>query len=192
MENKKDLIQEIENFTGNSIEYKGQITVSIFEDDRMISKNTYYNQGTNKLFTFLTNCLSGDFNTAMASRPCRLVLLKKGSSEDLATSTPTATNKDSNGKTYWGETYYAAPPVYYGKTPTITANKITYNFRVPFLVLQSGAIIKKMALVPENSSSVSDICAYYTLTDEIEVPTAGGNYTILVDWELSFSNKIQA
>jgi hypothetical protein len=39
---------------------------------------------------------------------------------------------------------------------------------------------------------VSDICAYYILGTEIEVPTAGGNYTILVDWELSFSNKIQA
>jgi hypothetical protein len=178
---EKEMIQQIADNANHCVEYKGQITVSIFEDDRLISKNTYNNKGTNKLFAFLTNCLSGDFNTARASRPCRLVLLKKGSEENLTTSTPLLTNKDSGNNPYWGEYYYVAPPVYYGKTPVITGNKITYSFRVPFLILQNGAIIKKMALVPENSSSVSDICAYYILGTEIEVPTAGGNYTILVD-----------
>jgi hypothetical protein len=27
------------------------------------------------------------------------------------------------------------------------------------------------------------------LNDSIQVPTSGGNFTILVDWELSFANK---
>jgi hypothetical protein len=71
--------------------------------------------------------------------------------------------------------------VYYSKTPTTVGGKITYNFRVPFLILENGVNIKKMALVPETSNNVSDISAYYVLNDSIQVPTSGGNFTILVD-----------
>lgn len=184
---EKELNEKLINNTHNCIEYKGKITVSVLENERVLSKNIYYNNGTNKLFAFLTNCLSGDFNTARANRPCRLVLLTTADEEAeyITDSKPT----DNNYSNYWSETYYAAPPVYYGKAPTTLGNKITYSFRVPFLQLQGGAKIKKMALVPELSSEVDDICAYYVLGSEIEVPTVGGNFTILVDWELSFNNK---
>lgn len=190
MENKDTaLLQEVASQTANPIEYRGQITVSIMDGDRLISKNKYTNSGTSKLFAFLTNCLSGDFNTARYNRPCRLLLLEGGSGEDLDTSNPADEDADSNGNAFWGEHYYVAPPVYYSKTPTALGNAVTFNFRVPFLLLNNGAIVKKMALVPELSSDISDICAFYILSDSIQVPTSGGNFTILVDWELSFSNK---
>ena len=177
-------LQTIET-TNNAIEYSGQITVSALDGDRVISKQTYYNNGTNKLFSFLSNCLSGDFNTARASRPCRLLLLKTDNTENTTNSKPT----DTNYSDFWDVNYYAAPPVYYSKTPAVVGGKITYNFRVPFLILENGVNIKKMALVPEASNNVDDISAYYILDDSIQVPTNGGNFTILVDWELSFANK---
>ena len=101
---EKELNQQtVENFSNNCIEYNGKITVKIFEDQRMLSNHTYYNNGTNKLFTFLINCLSGDFNTAKANRPCRLILLKSEEGEVLADSTPIETNTNSQGKNYWGD-----------------------------------------------------------------------------------------
>lgn len=185
--NKQELELQATETTNNAIEYSGQITVSTLDGDRVVSKQTYYNNGTNKLFSFLSNCLSGDFNTARATRPCRLLLLKTDENElsSITDSKPT----DNNYKDFWDVNYYAAPPVYYSKAPTTVGGKITYNFRVPFLILENGVNIKKMALVPETSNNVNDISAYYVLNDSIQVPTSGGNFTILVDWELSFANK---
>lgn len=185
--NKQELELQAVETTNNAIEYSGKITVSTLDGDRVISKQTYHNNGTNKLFSFLSNCLSGDFNTAKATRPCRLLLLKTDAAEidKISDSKPT----DSDYSDYWDAEYYAAPPVYYSKTPVAIGGTVTYNFRVPFLILENGVNIKKMALVPETSNGVEDISAYYVLNDSIQVPTSGGNFTILVDWELSFANK---
>jgi hypothetical protein len=89
--NKQELELQTMETTNNAIEYSGQITVSTLDGDRVVSKQTYYNNGTNKLFSFLSNCLSGDFNTARATRPCRLLLLKTDKDElsSITNSKPT-------------------------------------------------------------------------------------------------------
>jgi hypothetical protein len=68
-------------------------------------------------------------------------------------------------------------------------SSVTYHFRIPFLSLVSGSKIRKLLLLPAITSNyATDACAYYILDEAIEVPVAGGNFTIIIDWTLTFKN----
>lgn len=193
MESKYFYNQDFAQSTLDSIKYQGSIRVNILDGNRIISTKNYSNSGTTKLFSFLTACLKGDFETAADNRPCKLILLKSGADENFdpgegAVSAPTSAFE---GTDFWKEGCYLAPPVHHNKAIVGTATAVTYSFRVPFLILGTGAV-KKMALITENSTDYKDICAYYILNEPIEIPASGGNYTILVDWTLSFSNKTES
>ena len=59
------------------------------------------------------------------------------------------------------------------------------------LSLESGATVRKIGLYPNNISSLKeDLCAYYLLAKDkgVEVPTEGGNFTIIIDWKLTINN----
>lgn len=91
----------------------------------------------------------------------------------------------------------------------IVGKSITLHFRVPYIYLNSGASIAKMGLFPSTVSfpagtgiadpavEYGNMLAYYLLTDNnsaeptfdsIEVPEAGENFTVIVDWTLSIVN----
>lgn len=92
----------------------------------------------------------------------------------------------------------------------VTGKEVTLHFRVPYLYLKNNAKVCKMGLFPANirypnayglgdndTNEFGSMLAYYKLTsgsgttlawDEIEVPDAGGNFTIVVDWTLRIQN----
>lgn len=172
--------------------YTGVVTVSVYDNDRLIKSTTSNNAGMSTLFNFICNCLKGDFKSARESRPCKLILLKKDDNES-EDSTP-LTDKESN-KTYWSESYAVSAPTVYDTAAigTVDNNKcdITYHFRIPSLNLQTGAEIKKLLLLPVKYTTFSEACAYYVLENEIKLPEKSGNITIIIDWKLIFSNKTE-
>ena len=172
MENK---IKEVKESNSNAFSYAGDIHVKIVEDDRVYYDNYFHNHGTKKLFNFFVDALVGNYTVAKSSRPCKIILFKG--------------NND-------GETYTkVSNAVYYDSTalPGIgdDSGSVTYHFRIPFLALESGAVVKRIGLYPSSiSSEIDDLCAYYDFTDgnEIEIPTDGSNYTIIIEWKLTINN----
>ena len=179
--------------------YTGTVTVSSYLGDRLIQTQTKHNAGLPKLFSFIANCLEGAWTVAKDSRPCKLALLKSEDGEDFnkLNADGTANTNCSTPTTkpdYWSINYAVATPIMYDTAVVSTSNNltssITYHFRVPFLSLVGGSAIKKLMLLPAIASSYAqDACAYYVLNEPIEVPTASGNFTVIVDWTLTFTNQ---
>ena len=166
--------------------YTGKVTVSVYDNDRLIKTTTSHNKGMSTLFNFIGNCLKGDFKSARESRPCKLVLLKADESEK------TKTNPIEKPK-FWTEAYAISAPTVYDTAamaiPNGDSSKVTYHFRIPSLNLVAGATVKKLLLLPIKYTALTEACAYYCLDNEITLPQRSGNITIIVDWTLIFSNS---
>lgn len=92
----------------------------------------------------------------------------------------------------------------------IIGKSIKLHFRIPYIYLEGNTSIVKMGLFPstvsfpatrstiDTTTDFGNMLAYYVLTkeddkknivfDPIEVPEAGDNYTLIVDWTLSIAN----
>ena len=92
----------------------------------------------------------------------------------------------------------------------IIGKSITLHFRIPYIYLEGNTSVVKMGLFPsvvsfpatkstiDTTTDFGNMLAYYILTKEnddksidfapIEVPEAGDNYTLIVDWTLSIAN----
>ncbi len=191
---KKNKIEEYSSSSQN-FKYSGDITIKITDDDnRVYSETKYHNTGCLKLFNFFADCLIGNYNIAKSNRPCRVVLFKE---DDDHPTYRKVGGVDKFDITSMCEECRVSTRVYYDSTPepNITENdgcSVKYHFRLPFLTLANGAIVKKIGLYPNIISSYTkDLCAYFILPEgkEIPVPEAGGNYTIIIDWILIIENK---
>lgn len=204
----KDKLIEIKKANQNCAQYTGTVTVASYLGDRLIKKETYHNAGLNNLFKFIGNCLQGNWFEAKYTRPCKLVMLKADEkeiltdeelAEALKSSTSAKKSTPSNAETaeYWNSSYAVCNPIIYDTAANAEfsnnggnpSSSVTYHFRVPFLSLVSGSKIKKLMLLPSISTNYAqDACAYYVLKEPIEVPPAGGNFTVIIDWTLTFTN----
>lgn len=169
--------------------YSGAVTVSSYLGDRLISKQTKHNSGLPTLFAFIANCLEGTWTEAKANRPCKLALLKTALNEELTTSSPLT------AEAAWSSSQAVAKPIMHDSA-VISAgagsltSSVTYHFRIPFLSLVAGSKIQKLLLLPSNPTSYAkEACAYFVLDTPIQVPESGGNFTIIVDWTLTFVNQ---
>lgn len=192
-------VTEIKNNTSDCAQYTGTVTVSSYLGDRLIQQETHHNTGLIKLFRFIGNCLQGNFFEAKYNRPCKIVLLREGTGEDdLENSTPLNLNAlDAKERHFWSSEYAVCGPILYDSAAQVETDTrsnptsaVTYHFRIPFLKLVSGTKIKKLLLLPTITTDyVTDACAYFVLPEPIEVPRASGNFTVIIDWTLTFTNS---
>lgn len=177
-------------------QYTGTVTVATYLDERLLQKETHHNAGLLNLFKFISSCLQGNWSEAKSKKPSKLVLLKTAPNEVLTKGDPRQSTPSSEA-TNWGPNYAVCTPTMYtnavvSKISTIDgkpASAVTYHFSIPFLKLISGANIKKLLLLPSDVSNYAqEACAYYILDNEIQIPEAAGNFTIVVEWTLTFTN----
>ena len=189
----------IEIFKTNSdcARYTGTVTIASYLGDRLIQKESHHNKGLNTLFEFMSNCLQGNWYEAKYKRPCKLVMLQTADQELSPNDISSPSNSsaiDREGKHFWSSKYAVCNPTMYDTAATTTtdaeSSSVTYHFRVPFLSLVGGSKIKKLMLLPPQATNYqTEACAYYVLDTEIEVPVVGANFTVIVDWTLTFSNE---
>lgn len=203
-----DILLDITKTNSDCAQYTGTVTIASYLGDRLLQKETHHNAGLQTLFEFISSCLQGNWYEARDKRPCKLVLLKAPNEEqdrlttDLKAnapiggwSTPNNPNAvDNDGNHYWSAKYSVCSPVMYDTAAiaenTSESSSTTYHFRVPFLSLIGGSKIKKLMLVPSVTSDyAADACAYFVLNEEIPVPEAGANFTVIIDWTLTFTNN---
>ena len=188
MENK---IKEVKESNSNTFSYTGDIHIKVVEDDRIYYENYFHNHGTKKLFNFFVDALIGNYTVAKSSRPCKIILFKKTSSDVFQEDA----NEAKEVKFDWSREAKVSSAVYYDSTalPDVGNNfgSVTYHFRLPFLALEGGTTVKKIGLYPNIiSSEENDLCAYYIFPENegIEIPTDGSNYTIIIEWTLTINN----
>lgn len=170
----KNTIKNVKRSKSNALSYVGDIHVKIVEDDRIYYENYFHNHGTKKLFNFFIDALIGNYTVAKSSRPCKIILFKE--------------NDDGTFTKVSNAVYYDSTAIPGGDD---ASGSVTYHFRIPFLALESGTTVKRIGLYPNIiSNEEDDLCAYYDFTDgnEIEIPTDGNNYTIIIEWKLIINN----
>lgn len=184
---------------GEGLRYSGDVEITLMDGDRVVSKRKCHNTGCKKLFMFFANSLSGDWSAARTSRPCKIVLFKTGDDEALYDG-----DKKIFDSAYWTEEEKVSTVVLHDSAVTAAPIYVRtesgtvcigygakYHFRIPYLCLANRSIVTKMAIYPEVISSLKEDMSAYYIVDEgegIQVPDAGGNFTIIVDWTLNITN----
>ena len=169
--------------------YEGKVTLTLKSNDQIIKSQSYKNNGTVALFKFLGNCLTGRFIEAAKLLPNKILLLYNYSSDG-----PDAKNaKNVN---------YQSDVIGYAQAPSIVDDentesvKVTYNFEVPYNAVEGS--FNQIALYGDKTileDDYTNFSAYYFLTKnnaEFEVQdisTWSPTTILLIEWELSISNK---
>jgi hypothetical protein len=188
-----DNLIEITKTNSDCAQYTGTVTIASYLGERLVQKETHHNAGLKTLFEFLGSCLQGNWYEARDKRPCKLVMLKAAAEEQFSDSNKSIpTNKDTLD--YWSAKYAICSPIMYDTAATTSSNatstSVNYHFRVPFLSLVGGSKIKKLLLLPPIATDYpTEACAYFILDKEIDVPVAGSNFTVVIDWTLTFTNS---
>jgi hypothetical protein len=173
------------NDTSANLAYKGTITISLIQNNQVISKNIYHNNGRYPLFKALCSFLAGE----AAKPPTRIALFNKPSAvqvspssswEDLASSIASCTSfLFLNNKRL---------DVSDGKVSCI------YEVVIPYQVITATSI-HAMALFNSDSTTTDGAYAFYKFcngeTWNPLVVDKGAdylNYSIAIEWKLEFEN----
>jgi len=173
-------INELKTLNNQSVNYKGIVKVSIVNgQNKTISTNTYYNNGTNNLFNFIANCIAGNYINHEKYRPCKIALYKAAATDIKSE------NRVSNFIFQDG-----AAKVKNISTGLTSGCEVIYHFRIPFVQLTSSANVVSAALWPSIfSENNNEYSAAVNFNPEIVIPPkVSTNWTIIVDWTLQISN----
>ena len=62
------------NQSNQKIGYSGTVKIKVVKDKKVISKSVGHNQGSKKLFKFITQCFAGNYKIAESLRPIKIKL----------------------------------------------------------------------------------------------------------------------
>ena len=72
----------MKNTVRNSLEYSGIVTISKYVGNKKVPLIQTHNTGSSSLFDFFARCLIGDFESAPAFRPAKIMLLQEQVNND--------------------------------------------------------------------------------------------------------------
>lgn len=178
----------MKNKITNNIEYSGKVKISAIRDGIVLSSNEFHNSGTSTLFSFFSYCLMGAFEEASLFCPSKVRLL-------IANETAEAAGADAEVTAASGLVYVHTRPERVIH-PEIDGGTVKFSFMIPRTMIDSVGF-NRIALYPQyaRDSDLYDYVAYCDLSGEDDL--AASMYTawslssvLLIDWELTISNKI--
>lgn len=167
--------------------YEGKVTLTLKSNNRVLKSKTYKNQGTAKLFKFLGYCLIGAYEEAKSFLPSKILLLRNTSQSPSGASI-TAVNQCSAWQAL-------------AQTPTIVSDsinsqvKVMYSFEVPRAAISGPFNQVALYSVGADDKDITDFSAYYFLVDgynawdELNPASWSSTTVLLIEWELTLSNK---
>lgn len=174
----------------NGIGYEGKVTLTLKSNNRVLGSKVYKNKGTLQLFRFLGHCLIGDYAEAAKLLPAKIVLLRNRSANNTADASPTSQIEP------------CTRPKERIQTPTIISDsdkeqvRVIYNFEVPkTAIFEPFNQIALYGTGMKYPTDLAEFSAYYFLTNtdgtfDLQEPENWSTTTILlIDWELTISNK---
>lgn len=181
-----------------SIGYSGSVKLTTLVDNKVVSEKVYKNSGMLPLFTFIGNCLIGNFNSAGRSRPFKIMLLEASGSASVPPNTETTYEDKSN----FIEVAMAPELIITNTSIANSSCQVKFSFIFPVArVFASGANV--IALYGLNTSEITEFSAYHRLTkpdpnnpeeviwDPIELQPEDyeENKVFAVEWTMTISNK---
>lgn len=170
----------------NTLGYTGIVTLSQYNGSKKIQLAQIHNTGGASLFTFLANCLIGDFTYAKTNWPTKIKILERVALDESATE-----------KRY--DYYSASGFIFLRTTPEIIQNnlnecRVRYSFMVPRDLLEnvnsSGDFGLGLYTHSASESSPEDFAAYCSLSNDLNVSMSElATASLLVDWELVIANN---
>lgn len=171
---KEESVKEIKNAEPQKLGYTGTVKVSVKRGNSIISSKTYKNNGSNRLFLFLHECLVGSYNKAEGSRPSRIKLynsISTGSEEELTALTNYIPGNDFEVSNANGESI------------------ALLHFTIPkSFFISIDKLLNKVRLYPKNSIDEKDWSAECNLTEAIDIRNLSENTTLIIEWSLKVSN----
>lgn len=182
------------NIITNNLTYAGIVTLSQRIGHKKVPVLQVHNNGNLPLFNFLTECLTGNFETAKLTRPTKIMILKQTTFKDSDTQSDRVTFERLSSFIY----LLASPEKRYS-SDTAGISKVCFSFILPKDLLESidfenndENVTYKLGLYPANATLL-DITEYSAICEldlsSINSSTIGASSVLVVDWELSISNK---
>lgn len=199
---KKKTVTKTSTVSGTqNIGYQGKINLSVKHGNRTIINKSFSNSGRCKLFKFIASCLAGSLS--QQAKPVKIKLFSYPG--ELRMPNEFSWHDDS---AYLTE---VSPYILYDTAPTIRLKhdpnasggnddgdyyEVSFHFNVPFAYI-AGAKIHAVGLYPNNAiSTTGDVYAYYLFANEqktewdaISIGDATGDFSLIISWTLSISNK---
>lgn len=191
---KKEIKEKAEVKSTGGIGYQGRVSVKVMNGKKVIASRTSHNTGCAKLWDFICKCISGSF--IRDDRPCRLALFNRVDNDDMPDD-PKFT--DSSLISSIIPVQMVSPPqetVDENGQP-INGKQVVFSFSIPSTYI-FGTEIYKLALCPQtiaNFTSKDELDAYYLFKnndgnwDPFSLEGFSGNYSLVVEWIMVFTNK---
>jgi hypothetical protein len=172
----------MKHVAGNILAYTGTITLSQYIGSKKTIVARLHNKGGKPLFDFLADCFTGDFTSAKAALPKKIMTYTKTKAED-----------DTEVFVY-SSTHYllsAAKKV----SSTENGSAVCFSFSIPYDDIrgldQSNSF--KNAYIGLYTANVSttdckNYLAEFSLESLMENATLALNYSVVVDWVLNITN----
>ena len=174
--------------TSTGIGYEGNVTISILNGNKLVSKKQCHNAGTVYLFKFLCDSLANSAN--QLERPTMVRLFSVGGPDD----TPDDP-KWTNDTVASSAVVYDVPPISARDQSDNKKYVVSYHFRIPYSYITNAEIAKIALYAPYNMSILNNMSAYFVLRngdayDPIIMPVgAYSNYSVIIEWDLAITNQ---
>lgn len=180
------------NASINKVGYQGTVWVTVKKNQQVISKRQYTNHGTSKLFHFLSTCLANwDSAPLRKEAPTYIQLFTTDDVSALEGSYIDENHSLINS----GNKFIPCIPL---TESTVDSTGVAHlNFLIPGQAI-SGISIYQAALYNQYWAEPSlvklNFSAAFNFKDEITwqpilVYTDSADYTLYIDWTMSFDNK---
>lgn len=171
----------MKNIAINNIVYSGEVTISKYKGDKKVNLTKVHNAGYNSLFSFLANCLVGDFYTARFELPTKIRLLY------------TTSNDTDGSKTYEAVSpfiHVTSKPERVSVDSEAASSAVCYSFAIPRTYIENtnfNSIGLYADNVTESTNDIESFAAFCKIDG-----LAGGisdSSLLLVDWKLTITNN---
>lgn len=173
----------MKNTAINTLGYTGTVTLSRYIGSKKIKIAQVHNTGGSPLFDFFSECLLGNFDVAKIIRPNKIMFLKYEDIVDEATNTEARVYSRVSGIV----SALTAPEKVY----SLDNNKSTvrYSFMVSRDMLESLSDFNSIGLYTNNSTEddYANFAAFCPVN--ITKNDISSSSVLVIDWELSISNK---
>lgn len=171
--------------------YSGTVTMKLARDNRILKQAIIHNAGRIPLFKFFASCLAANWDMASSTFPSRIVVFSAENGETTFDPTKwkaqTAITPDS------GIMQATVPEII--SDPENDSCAVRYHFRIPTSLIgaENASTMGKIGLYSKNVT-LADPLAYIFIDSKTKALIANAannpNIVILLDWELTISNKV--
>lgn len=171
----------MKNIALNTLKYTGIVTLSQYVGSKKVKVARHHNTGGTSLFNFLADCLIGDFAMAKATRPIKIMLVKRTKEESGGVTTYNYEQKS-------GFIFVLTTPE---KVQSNTQCRVRYSFIIPKDQIESINDFEDFGIGLYTAGAVEVEPENFAAFCELDLSKNSLiSASLVVDWELIVSNNV--